>query len=87
MSQTPPARTVAAISMTIVRPIARIAWPVERHAGSCSPSRERSARAQLVLPVYVPTALLALGQGLLLPTLPAYAPSGTITHSPSMRTR
>ena len=38
-------------------------------------SRERSARAQLVLPVYVPTALLALGQGLLLPTLPAYARS------------
>ena len=38
-------------------------------------SRERSARAQLLLPVYVPTAMLAFGQGLLLPTLPAYARS------------
>jgi MFS family permease len=42
-------------------------------------SRERSARAQLVLPVYVPTALLALGQGLLLPTLPAYARSFNVS--------
>jgi MFS family permease len=40
------------------------------------PSRTaRSTRAALVLPVYVPTALLAFGQGLLLPTLPAYARS------------
>jgi MFS family permease len=43
-------------------------------------SRERSrpvksARAALIMPVYVPTALLAFGQGLLLPTLPAYARS------------
>lgn len=35
----------------------------------------RLTRAALVLPVYVPTALLAFGQGLLLPTLPAYARS------------
>jgi len=27
----------------------------------------------LLLPVYVPTALLAFGQGLLVPTLPYYA--------------
>ena len=37
--------------------------------------RARSARAQLLLPVYVPTALLAFGQGMLLPTLPAFARS------------
>src|SRR6476620_11657806 len=31
------------------------------------------------MPVYVPTALLALGQGLLLPTLPAYARSFNVS--------
>lgn len=33
----------------------------------------RSTRHSLLLPVYVPTALLAFGQGLLIPTLPVYA--------------
>lgn len=37
--------------------------------------QQRATRAALLLPVYVPTALLAFGQGLLLPTLPAYARS------------
>jgi len=32
-----------------------------------------SNRHSLLLPVYVPTALLAFGQGLLIPTLPVYA--------------
>src|SRR5436305_3860123 len=31
------------------------------------------------MPVYVPTALLAFGQGLLLPTLPAYARSFNVS--------
>ena len=31
------------------------------------------ARNSMLLPVYVPTALLAFGQGLLVPTLPVYA--------------
>lgn len=33
------------------------------------------ARNRMMLPVYVPTALLAFGQGLLIPTLPVYAAS------------
>ena len=33
------------------------------------------ARNSMLLPVYVPTALLAFGQGLLIPTLPVYAAS------------
>ena len=37
--------------------------------------QQRSERAALLFPVYVPTALLAFGQGLLLPTLPAFARS------------
>ncbi|RIK38385.1 MAG: hypothetical protein DCC58_16710, partial [Chloroflexi bacterium] len=37
--------------------------------------QQRAIRAALIMPVYVPTALLAFGQGLLLPTLPAYARS------------
>ncbi len=36
-------------------------------------SQQRATRRALLLPVYVPTALLALAEGLLLPTLPAYA--------------
>jgi MFS family permease len=35
----------------------------------------RVARNAMFLPVYVPTALLAFGQGLLIPTLPIYAAS------------
>src|SRR4051794_39942351 len=38
-------------------------------------SHARSERARLALSVYVPTALLSFAQGLLLPTLPAYARS------------
>lgn len=34
-----------------------------------------SGRHSMLLPVYVPTALLAFGQGLLIPTLPVYAAS------------
>jgi MFS family permease len=37
--------------------------------------QQRVTRTALLLPVYVPTALLAFGQGLLLPILPAYARS------------
>lgn len=37
--------------------------------------QQRATRRALLLPVYVPTALLAFGQGLLLPTLPAFARS------------
>jgi len=37
--------------------------------------QQRAARSDLLFPVYVPTALLAFGQGLLLPTLPAFARS------------
>jgi MFS family permease len=35
----------------------------------------RSAAGKMLLPVYLPTALLAFGQGLLVPTLPFYASS------------
>jgi MFS family permease len=38
-------------------------------------STARSAAGKMLLPVYVPTALLAFGQGLLVPTLPFYAAS------------
>lgn len=38
-------------------------------------SSSRSAAGKMLLPVYVPTALLAFGQGLLVPTLPFYASS------------
>ncbi|HUG13802.1 MAG TPA: MFS transporter [Thermomicrobiales bacterium] len=37
------------------------------------PRRVAAGRRALLLPVYVPTMLLALGQGLLVPTLPFYA--------------
>jgi MFS family permease len=36
-------------------------------------SRAKETRRTLLLPVYVPTALLGLAEGVLLPTLPAYA--------------
>jgi MFS family permease len=38
-------------------------------------STSRDAAGKMLLPVYVPTALLAFGQGLLVPTLPFYAAS------------
>jgi len=38
-------------------------------------SKSRGATRKMLLPVYVPTALLAFGQGLLVPTLPFYADS------------
>ncbi|MFN8536031.1 MAG: MFS transporter [Thermomicrobiales bacterium] len=46
-------------------------------------STSRAAAGKMLLPVYVPTALLAFGQGLLVPTLPFYssslgAPAGLI---------
>src|SRR4051794_24923953 len=34
---------------------------------------ENSSRRALLMPVYVPTALLSFGQGILLPTLPLFA--------------
>ena len=37
--------------------------------------QQRTARSDLLFPVFVPTALLAFGQGLLLPNLPAFARS------------
>src|SRR5258708_24791515 len=40
--------------------------------GGQQPSMQRF---KLLLPVYVPTLLLSLGQGVLLPTLPLYAKS------------
>lgn len=43
----------------------------EQHRAA--PSATIASRRALFLPVYVPTFLLALGQGLLLPTLPVYA--------------
>ena len=40
----------------------------------------RIPRNAMLLPVYVPTALLAFGQGLLIPTLPVYAESFGVSY-------
>jgi MFS family permease len=50
-----------------------VTWEIARYDNGFALSMKSSGAIGLLMPVYVPTALLSFGQGLLIPVLPLYA--------------